>query len=516
MYTTKLLTTLLLLFHFSGFANNVAITNLKITGQNKTSHFTYVQFDIHGENYWRTMTSNPYNYDAVWIFIKYRIKSTTDWKHATLAISGHTAPSGTNIDTPSDGKGIFIYSNIEGSASTYSLSGIELKWNYGTDGVSDNDLVEIRAYGIEMVYVPQGTFQLGSGDWEANRFYCQPTSNKTYTVSTENAITVGASIGNLYYGGQGDQLGPIPVAFPKGYNAFYCMKYEIGQDQYKEFLNTLTRSQQINRVSSDISGTSVTNNYIMTGTNTVQYRNGIRCNTTIPASPTPVTFYCDFTQDATPDAANDGQNIACNQLNATDVLAYLDWSGLRPLTELEFEKACRGTAAPVPAEYAWGTSAIATHTYVLINGGGTNEGITAGSYSTTVGNALTADTKTADQGPFRQGIFAANSGNTSRVTSGATYYGIMEMSGNVWEQVISVGNPTGRAFTGTHGDGSLDASGNSNVSNWPTSITGIALRGGDLMDSANDWAKVSNRAYGNIHSDVRGNNYGGRGCRTAP
>ena len=35
-------------------------------------------------------------------------------------------------------------------------------------------------------------------------------------------------------------------------------------------------------------------------------------------------------------------------------------------------------------------------------------------------------------GPLRVGIFAANSLNTGRITAGASYYGIMELSGNLW------------------------------------------------------------------------------------
>ena len=42
-----------------------------------------------------------------------------------------------------------------------------------------------------------------------------------------------------------------------------------------------------------------------------------------------------------------------------DCATYADWAGLRPMTELEFEKACRGPLKPVPDEYAWGTAAVA-------------------------------------------------------------------------------------------------------------------------------------------------------------
>jgi len=37
--------------------------------------------------------------------------------------------------------------------------------------------------------------------------------------------------------------GKLPVEFPKGYAAFYCMKYEINQGQYGDFFSQLTLSR---------------------------------------------------------------------------------------------------------------------------------------------------------------------------------------------------------------------------------------------------------------------------------
>ncbi|MBK6755576.1 MAG: hypothetical protein IPG69_18790 [Flavobacteriales bacterium] len=39
----------------------------------------------------------------------------------------------------------------------------------------------------------------------------------------------------------------------------------------------------------------------------------------------------------------------------------------------------------------------------------------------------------------RVGAFAANVGNIGRVPSGGSYYGIMELSGNVNERAITIG-----------------------------------------------------------------------------
>lgn len=43
--------------------------------------------------------------------------------------------------------------------------------------------------------------------------------------------------------------------------------------------------------------------------------------------------------------------------------AYLNWSGLRPMTELEYEKSCRGERAAFANEMAWGDT-----TYVYQTG----------------------------------------------------------------------------------------------------------------------------------------------------
>jgi formylglycine-generating enzyme required for sulfatase activity len=366
-----------------------------------------------------------------------------------------------------------------------------------------------------MVYVPGGSFYVGSGGTEDVAFYKYPTTTNPYPVNSEAEITVGTATDNLYYGSSGgDQSGPISAAFPKGYAAFYCMKYEISQRQYVDFLNTLTYTQQATRTANAPSSDAGTGALINPNDN----RNGIDIQTP-GANPTPAVYACNLDGDGIYDESNDGQCIACNYLSWADLAAYLDWSGLRPMTELEFEKSCRGTVAPVPNEYAWGTTGIAglpTPAYTLSSSGLPAE-VIAANYSITVGNAVySTTTNLGINGPVRVGIFAATPGNTGRVTSGATYYGIMEMSGNLSESPVTVGKPEGRAFTGTHGNGLLDATGNANVSNWPgTDAEGAGFRGGGWNAITLD-LQVSDRNSAASTDPDRNNNYGGRGVRSAP
>ena len=215
-------------------------------------------------------------------------------------------------------------------------------------------------------------------------------------------------------------------------------------------------------------------------------------------------------------ARGDGEGIAANYLNWGDHGAYLDWAGLRPFTEFEFEKACRGPMPVVAGEYAWGTTGIkGTSDYSLANSGQLNEGIAiVYSLVSGTGNGNYKITVTSP-GPFRVGIFAAHSENSGRVTSGASYYGIMELSGNMWEYPARIGNPNGRAFNGNHGNGILSATGNHNVMGWPAAGTnGIGLRGGNQQSNYYQ-LMVGDRYYADATAG-RDEWAGGRGARTAP
>jgi formylglycine-generating enzyme required for sulfatase activity len=273
------------------------------------------------------------------------------------------------------------------------------------------------------------------------------------------------------------------------------MKYEVTQQQYVDFLNTLTQTQADARKYTD-TGAYPPERYAITGSTVGSY-------------------------------ATTNPYVACNFLSWADDAAYADWSGLRPMTELEFEKACRGPLAAVPGENAWGTAGkansevnfedeciIPCSDYTLSGAGTASEGI-ATNYSTTVGNANYEKTNlfyTID-GPVRVGIFAANVLNTGRVSAGASYWGIMELSGNVVERPVTITNATGRAFTGTHGDGQLTSNGAADAATWPgTDAVGADVRGGTFTQ---DWDDLSVSFRGNafLSDSNRSSIYGFRAVR---
>ena len=480
------------------FANNVTVSNVTMTGQDASNDYVLVEFDVSWENSWRT-SSAPNNWDAVWVFVKYKVGSG-DWQHATLSAtaSQHTAPSGSTITPSSDGKGVFIYRSANGLGGTFSLSDARLRWNYGSDSVADDAQVALKVVATEMVYVPTGAFSAGSGGTEGNAF-------TLITINTGSATAAGGYPTGV--------TAPGSDSWPNGYTAFYCMKYSITQEQYVDFLNTLGRTQQDTRTETDLASgiTSVTNRYVMSGSSTVSYRNGIRCDATIPATGT-ITFYCNFNSNGTGGESDDGQNIACNYLSWADGAAYADWAALRPMTELEFEKACRGTAAAVANEYVWGSTSITQATGI------TNSGAGSETASNSPANCVYG-IHASVLGPMRVGCFATSS--STRETAGATYYGIMEMGGNLRKRCVTSdnsdgNNADGRLFTGSHGDGVLDITGDADASSWPgTDAEGAGHRGGSWRGGGGD-ARLSDRTNAYTIDSLRDYAYGFRCVRLAP
>lgn len=516
-----LLVVCLLLPLVSVYANNVSVTNVSISGIDST--YPIVEFDISWDNSWRF---GAYR-DAAWVFVKYSVDNEAPYKHLTISSVDLGSSTGTEVTATrsSDKKGIFIHRSQDGSGSVSSQK-IRIKWEKTTDNLNVSaDKIEVKVFALEMVYIPEGSFYLGDSDnSETNSFfradgsYTEGEALGPYPVTSEDAITVGTADGNLYYDADndnsGDQLGPIPVDFPKGYQAFYIMKYEIAQKQYIDFLNSLSRSQQDARVASDISAGNTrpvdSKVFVMTNTDEPQDRNGIRCP--IYFEPTePVYFYSDLNNNDLFNEADDGEWIACNYLSVMDVAAYADWAALRPMTELEFEKACRGTKQVVDNEYAWGNSTLEAATSSLIGAGTKDETANQGNlnYSSCSPN-----------GPYRVGIYAESS--SDREDAGASFYGAMELSGNLWERPVTVGNSTGRSFTGTHGDGSLSSSGYADNSDWPgyssgtvSGATGSGFRGGTWSYSSS-LSRVSDRSYAAHVITSRYTFSGGRAVRTSP
>ncbi len=490
-------------------ANNLVVTNVALVSQDVVGRTVRVKCDLSWENSWRSDYPSCTNWDAAWVFVKFRAPGSNAWEHAKLSAvaADHAAPGGA-VAVGSDGTngiGVFVYSASVRTGDV-SYAGTRLQWNYGSNGYSfaKGTVIEVSVQAIEMVYVPEGSFYVGSGGTESYSFTdgswggSGPSIPFQITGTWDRQIANAAgklwgvsSYGNCTIGA----VGTLNESFPSGYNAFYCMKYEITQGQYRDFLNLLTRAQQNTRTASQS-----LDYFAMSGSASLLDRNGIRCPSVIADASTNIVFGCDGNANKIFNETNDGMDWACNYLLWADVCAYADWAGLRPMTELEFEKACRGPAMPVANEYAWGTAALVQLTnYFGTDGSGTETALpTNANYNGWTG------------GPVRAGLYATT--NSTRVSSGASYWGIMQMSGNVIERPVPVG--ISRAFTGLHGDGNLTTAGDANVANWPDAGRWVhagnwsyAFAGPRVSDRCGTIVREIQRAYG----------YGGgRAVRTAP
>ncbi len=469
--------------------NNLRIDNVRLLEQDGKACRVKVVFDLSWDNSWR----NALNHDAAWVFVKFRAPGSNHWQHACLSTNraDHRIPGGaievgcSTVDGEERGMGAFVYS-AQTQTGTVAYANASLCWDYGVSGYDwrIGEKVDLAVQAIEMVYVAEGPFFVGSGGTEANSLTdggWESGARLPFPIESEAALTMAPRPGCLWgtatsgYGTIGPE-GELPAAFPKGYAAFYCMKYEITQGQYAAFLNLLTQAQAATRYP-DLYGNQ---RFIITGS--------------WPA----------FSAAEAPDRA-------CGKIDWVDGAAYAQWAGLRPMTELEFEKACRGPAAPVANEYAWGTTLIKTQTgHEGEDGSGTETALPADA------NVLYANSTL--KGPVRGGIYARP--DSQRAQAGASYWGIMELSGNLWERAVTVGRTEGRVFTGRHGDGRLGANGNATLSDWPgygsagiTSHVGIGWRGGH-WNRASTYARSSDRTLGTFASAVT-YPYGFRAVRTA-
>ncbi|MEP1095883.1 MAG: hypothetical protein ABJG78_12280 [Cyclobacteriaceae bacterium] len=489
-FTYEVLTfiALLCLSHLAT-SNNIQVSNISLQNQNQGSQTVLVQFDVSWDNSWR-ISSGPSNWDAAWIFVKYRRNSGV-WRHANINVASPGVAGGT-LEVTSDEVGAMLYRDSDGTGNV-SFTGVQLQWDYGENGVVDADVLDVQVFAIEMVYVPGGSFFLGDGtDTNVTATFLEFNIGLTpYHVLSEAPISIGPTLGNLYYqnpgGDAGDQTGTLATDFPKGFDAFYCMKYEATEGMWISFFNTLDGSMKNQR---DITNSLVDHK----GSDAIISRNTI----SIVAG----------------NATTLAPDRVVNFLNLEDLTAYLDWSGLRPMTELEFEKSCRGPLTPMGGEFAWGNAnllASLASSYTLINDGLPNEQISNIYVNTGNAHFLSGGI----DGYLRAGVFAASSINHTREETGSSYYGIMELSGNAIEMCVTVGNLNGRSYTGLHGDGNLTVSGNANVLNWPISGStgGYGQRGGAAnFYNIGSLLQVSNRKDAGA-VDFSPYGYGLRGVR---
>ncbi|HPN87892.1 MAG TPA: hypothetical protein PLH56_00955 [Candidatus Omnitrophota bacterium] len=497
-------------------ANNLVISNVRLEDRNPSSKTVVVKFNISWENSWKTKI----NHDAIWLTVRlYNPAQTPTEKKLCQVSSSGLNPNGMSVGSasslevfvPSDKNGVFLRPSTFGFNNTISSQNVALTVKYDSCGFTDTAMVNASVFGLEMVFIPEGAFYAGdynTSNASLNRGSSDPNP---WPILSESVIAVTNLATNGYRyvsaGNPGeDATGTaftISASYPKGYKSFYAMKYEITEGQWVEFFNSLPTLARPNR--------DLTDN-LHKSTDTVSYRNTISCSGALLSCST------------------NRPSRALSYISWMDLAAFLDWAALRPMTELEYEKIARGPVLPVLGEFAWGTNNITTAT-TISNGDENgaevivNELANAHYGNSSLSGGDTANGNDYKKGPLRVGIFATT--DSTREKAGAGYYGVMELSGNLKEQIVTIGNASGRNFAGSHGNGQLTIvpgyEGNADNSDWPgidgvvsrgvTSATGSGFKGGSWEDAASR-LRISDRSEAAKISTQSFNNVGGRGVRT--
>ncbi|MFH1006650.1 MAG: SUMF1/EgtB/PvdO family nonheme iron enzyme [Candidatus Latescibacterota bacterium] len=238
------------------------------------------------------------------------------------------------------------------------------------------------------------------------------------------------------------------TGWPNGYSEFCVAKYEVSQGGWVDFLNTL----------SDAEAEWYYAPYNKDGTWGVNQ--GSFGNNVLASGAADNTF-----STTTP-------TRGMNFLNWNDCRAYACWCGLRPMTEMEFEKAGRGASTYGPeggkATYPWGNEAPSTTTGPIE--GGTHTIYRANYYESGI-----------SQKPIQVGWYLAQSYANDDYT-GASIYGVTDLAGNNFEHMLncqSISIPQ-------HGNGSVITGSAPDYTgfNWPNASSGKGLRGGGWTTSS--------------------------------
>jgi len=299
-----------------------------------------ISFDISWKASWR----HEVNHDAAWVFFKVRPEGAAQWQPVRLSADsvlnprGYGQADGTPLDFivpggPDGFVGMFVRRGEFGQGEL-KATGVMALWDITTNrGVTRDVKAQVRGFAIEMVYVPEGPFYLGLGGVDAGAFYRFADGSgdrQPYRVTGSGAIPTGRQAGKLWSGGKGvqpEEGGEIPATFPNGYSAFYCMKRVMKGVEYAGFLNTLPPAMAEARYPELKPGPRPAegrpNSTFSRANGSFVKREGQPPNHTYTAG----LYYI-------------------SNLSWEDAATWAAWAGLRPMTELEYEKASRGPRGP--------------------------------------------------------------------------------------------------------------------------------------------------------------------------
>jgi formylglycine-generating enzyme required for sulfatase activity len=472
------------------------IANVKVEPGNE---FSTVSFDLAWKNSWRAKWTEPAeknctgkplpveSWDAAWVFVKFRRPDTRVFSHATLSpeATHHGKPAGAALDMGlsddgTKGIGVFIYRDAVGQGAN-EFKGIKLRLLDSLSAVSSaaanpsspNSTLntehrtlntEVSVHAIPMVYVPEGAFRSKSpfiyppgGSWTPDAYAC-----RLMTIDTPDTTKPG---GHVNCATNYPREGPD---WPNGYGAFYCMKYSISQGVYARFLTEAAPDPKTATYNGEY-GYGPHNAYR-------RYAPGLYglCGYTIRYSAGEMRYEADVPERP------------ANFLSDADIHSFTAWAGLRPMTKLEYEKACRGPRAVARDQDAWAPGACAP---------------------------------AAGLAQFVSSIGGYQTPTTGRLAwPGLSYWGIRDLSQsgsvNEWPAVVK---EDGRGFTGNHGTGTPDPPGGwvfTSGGEWMQYMwQGFALSQTGIWVLPEDCTSLP----GDIgaYSSTRTGRYGARAVRTA-
>jgi hypothetical protein len=387
-------------------ANNMLVQNVTTLNDNPTAKTVQVQFDLSWDNSWR----DSINWDAAWIFLKFKDANGL-WQHVKLNTNGFQNGSGTSntVQVTSDNVGAWVYRDTRGSG-TFNSTTMQLQWNYGLNGLSKVTGLEVRVFAVEMVYVPEGGFNCSNSYFQNSSYqeykFSAPGDNlpvintrlsPNFKTTDKDSIRIkgDAGIDRNSDGIVDDQN------YPLGYKAFFTYKYEMSEQQYADFLNTLTQ-QQITTLGVEGTNIKISNNQYFSST----------------------------------------PNFPCSNTKNETFLAYADWSGLRPISFLEYNKLSWGPITPTKLVYGNYKNScdyiIRSFKYIFNN------------YNCDVLYQY-----------FNEN-YASQIYDVGTIPL-ISYYGVYDLMDKLFEPVISISSSN---FNETNGNGLLDVSGNNDVLNW--------------------------------------------------
>ncbi len=390
-----------------------------------------VHLKVSWKNAWRQTLDY---HDAVWIFCKYKTVNVGYWMHADIKAGSTTASGLLETREVNDKLGFFVRLNTDTTTDVASTT-----VSFEPEGIIGL-YPDFKVFATEMVYVPEGAFWAGAASPDTGTFWfsdmnsyvnrCFHEQNfisgmqyRPLRISSENQLTsnLARTIRDEW---------KLSAGFPKGYSGFYCMKHEISNAQLIDFLNTIP-DNWLNefRLNLTFSSTGIRNIY--QGVDTLNPISPI--SAFYNATTRQLLFGCDGNKNGILNEPNDELDYPAFIPHLV-YFNFLYWAGLVPMTEFQFEKSARGPLYPTNGEKAFGPY----NTLVVSSGDLNNKGTADEKLNRTIPGPVSARLT-------RCGAFADSS--SDRLTSGASFYGILNYQDNVLEITVE-SDTANNLFTG--------------------------------------------------------------------